>query len=108
MLSDVLKRKEIYTYFSRAAMEKAHVYQAQGRVSAVDVSDDLTHVKRTKRARRPSASRDRHVRVDAGCMEYAHPPRPFREKDIAHSLAPVRERDAVARATRDDVSSATN
>ncbi|WP_426425637.1 SWIM zinc finger family protein [Bradyrhizobium genosp. A] len=44
MLSDVLKRKEIYSYFSRAAMEKAHAYQAQGRVSGVKVSDDLTHV----------------------------------------------------------------
>lgn len=44
MLSDVLKRKEIYSYFSRAAMEKAHAYQAQGRVSGVKVSDDLSHV----------------------------------------------------------------
>lgn len=44
VLSDVLKRKEIYSYFSRAAMEKAHAYQAQGRVSGVEVSDDLTHV----------------------------------------------------------------
>lgn len=44
MLSDVLKRKEIYNYFSRSAMEKAHAYQAQGRVSGVEVSDDLSHV----------------------------------------------------------------
>lgn len=44
MLSDVLKRKEIYSYFSRSAMEKAVVYQAKGRVSAVEVSDDLTRV----------------------------------------------------------------
>lgn len=44
VLSDVLKRKEIYSYFSRSAMEKAHAYQAQGRVSGVEVSDDLTHV----------------------------------------------------------------
>lgn len=44
MLSDVLKRKEIYSYFSRSAMEKAVAYQAQGRVSAVEVSDDLTRV----------------------------------------------------------------
>ena len=29
VLADVLKRKEIYSYFSRSAMEKAHVYQAQ-------------------------------------------------------------------------------
>ena len=44
VLSDVLKRKEIYSYFSRSAMEKAHVYQAQGRVLALDVSDDLTRI----------------------------------------------------------------
>src|SRR5206468_6937652 len=44
VLSDVLKRKEIYNYFSRPAMEKGHAYQAQGRVSAVGVSDDLTRV----------------------------------------------------------------
>lgn len=44
MLSDVLKRKEIYSYFSRSAMEKAHAYQAQGRVLDVKVSDDLSHV----------------------------------------------------------------
>ncbi|WP_283810246.1 MULTISPECIES: hypothetical protein [Bradyrhizobium] len=28
VLSDVLKRKSIYTYFSRSAMEKAVSYQA--------------------------------------------------------------------------------
>lgn len=44
VLSDVLTRKDIYSYFSRAAMEKAHAYQAQGRVSALRVSDDLTNV----------------------------------------------------------------
>ncbi|MET4385047.1 hypothetical protein ABIB73_000782 [Bradyrhizobium sp. F1.4.3] len=44
VLSNVLKRKAIYTYFSRSAMEKGLAYQAQGRVSAVKVSDDLTHV----------------------------------------------------------------
>lgn len=44
MLSDVLKRKSIYTYFSRSAMEKAVSYQAQGRVSKLKVSDDLKHV----------------------------------------------------------------
>lgn len=59
MLSDVLKRKEIYTYFSRSAMEKAHAYQAQGRVSAVDVSDDLTHVSSQVRG-----SESRNYRVD--------------------------------------------
>ncbi|MCK1678393.1 DEAD/DEAH box helicase [Bradyrhizobium sp. 147] len=44
MLSDVLKRKSIYSYFSRSAMEKAVSYQAQGRVSNLKVSDDLKHV----------------------------------------------------------------
>ena len=59
VLSDVLKRKEIYSYFSRAAMEKAHVYQAQGRVSGVQVSDDLTHVSAEVRG-----SEARNYRVD--------------------------------------------
>lgn len=44
MLSDVLKRKSIYNYFSRSAMEKAVSYQAQGRVSKLKVSDDRKHV----------------------------------------------------------------
>ncbi|RZN00851.1 helicase [Bradyrhizobium genosp. SA-3] len=44
MLSDVLKRKSIYSYFSRSAMEKAIAYQAQSRVSNLKVSDDLKHV----------------------------------------------------------------
>ncbi|WP_448043126.1 DEAD/DEAH box helicase [Bradyrhizobium liaoningense] len=44
MLSDVLKRKSIYSYFSRSAMEKGVSYQAQGRVSNLNVSDDLKHV----------------------------------------------------------------
>lgn len=44
VLSDVLKRKSIYNYFSRSAMEKAVAYQAQRRVSNVNVSADLKHV----------------------------------------------------------------
>ncbi len=44
VLSDVLKRKSIYTYFSRSAMDKAVAYQAQGRVSKLKVSGDLKHV----------------------------------------------------------------
>jgi superfamily II DNA or RNA helicase len=59
VLSDVLKRKEIYSYFSRAAMEKAHAYQAQGRVSGVEVSDDLTHV-----SSRVRGSESKKYRVD--------------------------------------------
>lgn len=59
MLSDVLKRKEIYSYFSRSAMEKAHAYQAQGRVSGVEVSDDLSHVSSQVRG-----SESKRYRVD--------------------------------------------
>lgn len=59
MLSDVLKRKEIYSYFSRAAMEKAHAYQAQGRVSGVKVSDDLSRVSSQVRG-----SESKNYRVD--------------------------------------------
>lgn len=42
MLSDVLKRKDIYNFFSRTAFEKAYRYQAQGRVTALEISDDFT------------------------------------------------------------------
>ena len=45
MLSDVLKRKEIYTFFSRSAFDKAVAYQAQGRAAALEISDDLTHIR---------------------------------------------------------------
>ena len=45
VLSDVLKRKDLYDFFSRSAFEKAHVYQAQGRVQGLEVSEDLTHVR---------------------------------------------------------------
>jgi len=45
VLSDVLKRKDIYTFFSRSAFEKAYVYQAQGRVTGLEISEDLTHVR---------------------------------------------------------------
>ncbi len=66
VLSDVLKRKEIYTYFSRSAMEKAYAYQAQGRVSAVDVSEDLTHISAQVRG-----SESRNYRVDIQ-LEFSH------------------------------------
>lgn len=45
VLSDILKPKHIYDFFSRSAMEKGHAYHAQGRVKALEVSDDLTHVR---------------------------------------------------------------
>jgi superfamily II DNA or RNA helicase len=44
VLSDVLKQKDIYSFFSRAAMDKAYGYRAQGRVTAVNISDDFTHL----------------------------------------------------------------
>jgi superfamily II DNA or RNA helicase len=44
-LSDVLKQKEVYTFFSRSAFEKAVAYRAQGRVSGLEISDDLTHIR---------------------------------------------------------------
>ena len=45
MLSNVLKRKDLYSFFSRSAFEKAHVYQAQGRVEELEVSEELTHLR---------------------------------------------------------------
>jgi hypothetical protein len=45
VLSEVLKRKEIYTFFSRSAFDKAVAYQAEGRVTALEISDDLTHIR---------------------------------------------------------------
>jgi len=45
VLSDLLKRKDIYTFFSRSAFEKAYVYQAQGRVTELEISGDLTHIR---------------------------------------------------------------
>ncbi len=59
MLSDVLKRKDIYDYFSRSAFEKGHAYQAQGRVAALEVSDDLKHVRA-----QVSGGQSRPYRVD--------------------------------------------
>lgn len=43
-LANVLKRKDLYGHFSRSAFEKGHAYQAQGRVSGIEISDDLTHI----------------------------------------------------------------
>ena len=45
VLSDVLKRKDIYTFFSRSAFDKAYVYQAQGRVTGLEISEDLTYIR---------------------------------------------------------------
>jgi uncharacterized Zn finger protein len=45
VLSDVLKPKHIYGFFSRSAVEKGHAYKAQGRVSDLEISEDLKHVR---------------------------------------------------------------
>lgn len=45
MFSDVLKRKDIYSFFSRSAFEKGYVYQVQGRVTGLEISDDLTRIR---------------------------------------------------------------
>ena len=44
MLSNILKQDDIVDFFSRSAWSKGSAYQAQGRVSALEVSDDLTQV----------------------------------------------------------------
>jgi hypothetical protein len=44
-LSDVLKQKEVYTFFTRSAFEKAVAYQAQRRVTRLEISDDFTHIR---------------------------------------------------------------
>jgi hypothetical protein len=44
VLSDVLKQKDIFNFFSRSALHKAGAYQAQRRVAELKTSDDLTHI----------------------------------------------------------------
>ncbi len=65
VLSDVLKPKHIYEFFSRSAVEKGHVYQAQGRVSVLEISEDLTHIR--AKVRGSVASKYRvDIRLDFG------------------------------------------
>ncbi|MBR1278183.1 DEAD/DEAH box helicase [Bradyrhizobium sp. AUGA SZCCT0283] len=65
MLSDVLKPKHIYEFFSRSAVEKGHVYKAQGRVSELEISEDLTHIR--AKVRGSSASKYRvDIQLDFG------------------------------------------
>lgn len=45
MPSTVLKQTDISSFFSRSALSKAVAYQAQGRVTALHISDDLTKVR---------------------------------------------------------------
>jgi hypothetical protein len=44
VLSNILKQDDLVDFFSRSAWSKGSAYQAQGRVSALEVSDDLTQV----------------------------------------------------------------
>jgi len=57
VLSDVLKRKDIYTFFSRSAFEKGYSYQAQGRVTELEISEDLTRVRGKVRGGAPKPYR---------------------------------------------------
>ncbi|WP_375764461.1 SNF2-related protein [Bradyrhizobium sp. Pha-3] len=43
-LSERLRQKDFLGFFSRSAVDKALVYRAQGRVSDVEISEDLTRV----------------------------------------------------------------
>ena len=76
MLSEVLKRKDIYSFFSRSAFEKGHSYQAQGRVTELEISEDLTRVRAKVRGSAPKPyrvdirldfSHDRLVDLDGEC-----------------------------------------
>ncbi len=65
VLSDVLKPKYIYDFFSRSAVEKGHAYKAQGRVSELEISEDLTHIR--AQVRGSSASKYRvDIQLDFG------------------------------------------
>ena len=76
MLSDVLKRKDIHSFFSRSAFDKGYSYQAQGRVTELEISDDLTRIRAKVRGSAPKPyrvdirldfSRDRLADLDGGC-----------------------------------------
>jgi superfamily II DNA or RNA helicase len=59
VLSDVLKRKDLYGFFNRSALEKGHAYQAQGRVAGLEVSDNLKRI-----SAKVGGSRSAPYRVD--------------------------------------------
>jgi superfamily II DNA or RNA helicase len=74
--SNVLKRDDIGDYFSRSALSKAADYQAQGRVTALAVSEDYTNISAKVRgsARTPYSvdinltfNRDELVDVEGDC-----------------------------------------
>jgi superfamily II DNA or RNA helicase len=45
VLSDVLKQKDIFQFFSRSALDKGATYKAQKRVSALEFSDNFSHIR---------------------------------------------------------------
>jgi superfamily II DNA or RNA helicase len=45
VLSDVVKQKDVDTFFSRSAFQKGLAYQVEGRVGGLEISDDLTHIR---------------------------------------------------------------
>ena len=76
MLSDILKKDSLVDFFGRSAWNKGRVYQAQARVSALDVSLDLTRVRARVRGseRAPysvdvylSFKRDELIDIDGTC-----------------------------------------
>jgi superfamily II DNA or RNA helicase len=76
VLSDLVKRKDIYTFFSRSAFEKGYAYQAQGRVAGLKISDDLTNISAKVRGNGSAPyrvqiqldfSRDRLADIDGEC-----------------------------------------
>src|SRR5260370_7703700 len=73
VLCDVLKRKDIYTFFSRSAFEKAYVYQAQGRVTGLEISEDLTHIRAKVRGSASAAYRV-EIQLDFSIHRLVYPP----------------------------------
>ncbi|MFH0301054.1 SNF2-related protein [Bradyrhizobium sp. 31Argb] len=66
-LSDVVKTKDIYSFFSRSAFEKGYAYQAQGRVTGLEISDDLRRIRGKVRGGEPSPYRvDIELEFDDG------------------------------------------
>ncbi|WP_246756265.1 SWIM zinc finger domain-containing protein [Bradyrhizobium neotropicale] len=67
VLPDVVKTKDIYSFFSRSAFEKGYAYRAQGRVTGLEISDDLTRIRSKVRGGEPSPYRvDIELEFDDG------------------------------------------
>jgi superfamily II DNA or RNA helicase len=76
VLPDVLKQKDIFQFFSRSALEKGATYRAQKRVSALEFSDNFSHIRArvAGSARKPYAvdivlkfDRERLIDIDGEC-----------------------------------------